>query len=109
MPNCMLKVSANVPERRMFFSQTMRSLLFAVIAFASASFAQTEADLMMNPRQLTFEGSRAGEGYFIADGTKMIFQSEREEGSPFYQIYLMNHESGDQERISPGMPKASRI
>lgn len=83
----------------------MRPLLFAL--FASAALGQTEADFITNPRQLTFEGRRAGEGYFNAVGTKMIFQSEREEGNPFYQIYLMDLETGDQERISPGMGKTT--
>jgi len=32
----------------------------------------------------------------------MVFQSEREEGNPFYQIYLLDLETGDQERVSPG-------
>jgi len=73
----------------------------------TAALAQTEADYLTNIRQLTFEGRRAGEGYFNADGTKMIFQSEREPGNPFYQIYLMDLETGDQERISPGMGKTT--
>ena len=84
----------------------MRLLLSLCLA-ATSAFAQTEADFITNPRQLTFEGRRAGEGYFNADGTKMIFQSEREEGNPFYQIYLMDLETGDQERISPGMGKTT--
>lgn len=83
----------------------MRPLFFALVA--SVALGQTEADFITNPRQLTFEGRRAGEGYFNADGTKMIFQSEREEGNPFYQIYLMDLETGDQERISPGMGKTT--
>lgn len=83
----------------------MRVLFFAF--FASAAFAQTEADFLANTRQLTFEGRRSGEGYFSADGKKMVFQSEREEGNPFYQIYLMDLETGDQERISPGMGKTT--
>ncbi|MEM1442159.1 MAG: M28 family peptidase [Verrucomicrobiota bacterium] len=66
-----------------------------------------EAILMSGIRQLTFEGRRAGEGYFSADGTKMVFQSEREEGNPFYQIYLLDLETGDTERISPGMGKTT--
>ncbi|MEM9283639.1 MAG: M28 family peptidase [Verrucomicrobiota bacterium] len=66
-----------------------------------------EALLLSATRQLTFEGRRAGEGYFSADGTKMVFQSEREEGNPFYQIYLMDLELGDIERISPGMGKTT--
>jgi len=86
----------------------MRPVLFvASVLFVLPAFAQTEADFITNPRQLTFEGRRAGEGYFNADGTKMIFQSEREEGNPFYQIYLMDLETGDQERISPGMGKTT--
>lgn len=66
-----------------------------------------QSALVSNVRQLTFEGKRAGEGYFSADGTKMVFQSEREEGNPFYQIYLMDLETGDQERVSPGTGKTT--
>ena len=46
-----------------------------------------EAEWITNARQLTFEGRRAGEGYFSADGRRLVFQSEREPGNPFYQIY----------------------
>jgi Tol biopolymer transport system component len=82
--------------------------LFAFLCLTTASaIAQTEADYLTNVRQLTFDGRRAGEGYFNAEGTKMIFQSEREPGNPFYQIYLMDLETGDQERISPGMGKTT--
>lgn len=66
-----------------------------------------ESVLLSGTRQLTFEGRRAGEGYFSADGSKMVFQSEREEGNPFYQIYLMDLELGDVERISPGVGKTT--
>lgn len=83
----------------------MRSLIFACLA--TTAFAQTEADFLSKTRQLTFEGKRSGEGYFSADGRKMVFQSEREAGNPFYQIYLMDLETGDQERISPGMGKTT--
>jgi Tol biopolymer transport system component len=86
---------------------TMRLIpAFLVFATLSAS-AQTESDFLTNIRQLTFEGRRAGEGYFSADGGRMVFQSEREPGNPFYQIYLMDLETGDQERISPGMGKTT--
>ena len=67
----------------------------------------TEADFVADVRQLTFEGSRAGEGYFSRDGKQMVFQSEREVGNPFYQIYLMDRESGDVERVSPGHGKTT--
>lgn len=84
----------------------MRLLALFVLTTATV-FAQNETDFVTSTRQLTFEGKRSGEGYFNADGTKMIFQSEREEGNPFYQIYLMDLETGDQERISPGMGKTT--
>ena len=59
------------------------------------------------PRQLTYEGARAGEGYFSPDGTKLVFQSEREAGNPFYQIYELDLETGDARRISPGHGKTT--
>ncbi|MEN8180855.1 MAG: peptidase M28, partial [Pseudomonadota bacterium] len=66
-----------------------------------------EQELLTNIRQLTFEGKRAGEGYFNADGSRLIFQSERDSENPFYQIYLMDLETGDVERISPGVGKTT--
>lgn len=69
--------------------------------------AKVEARLMTEIRQLTFEGERAGEGYFSADGKKIVFQSEREPGNPFFQIYLLDLETGDTERISPGTGKTT--
>ena len=59
-------------------------------ASQSATPAQARGPLIANARQLTFEGLRAGEGYFSADGSQMIFQSEREADNPFYQMYLMD-------------------
>ena len=55
-----------------------------------------------NSKQITFVGSRSGEGYFNADGTKMIYQSERDEGNPFYQMYLLDFKTGKSSRISSG-------
>ena len=66
-----------------------------------------ETSFLTNVRQLTFEGKRSGEGYFSADGKKMIFQSEREPENPFYQIYLLDLETGDTERVSPGTGKTT--
>lgn len=92
-------------------SVALPCLVIALGLLTSNSFAEegaeNEAILLSGTRQLTFEGVRAGEGYFSADGTKMIFQSEREEGNPFYQIYLMDLETGDIERVSPGMGKTT--
>ncbi len=92
--------------------KTLRQLFAFFLASLGSAEPPTagparEAAFLGNPRQLTFEGKRAGEGYFSADGTKMIFQSEREEGNPFYQIYLLDLETGDTERISPGTGKTT--
>lgn len=61
-----------------------------------------ESRFIRNPRQLTFDGLRSGEGYFSHDGNRMVFQSERESGNPFYRIYLLDFESGETRPVSPG-------
>src|SRR5262245_47531363 len=66
-----------------------------------------EAHLLTRVRQLTFEGRRSGEGYFSADGKRLVFQSEREPGNPFYQIYELDLQSGDTRRVSPGTGKTT--
>ena len=58
-------------------------------------------------RQLTFDGKRSGEGYFSRDGRAMVFQSEREPGNPFYQIYWMDLATGATRRVSPGFGKTT--
>ncbi|MEW8024962.1 MAG: M28 family peptidase [Candidatus Thiodiazotropha sp.] len=86
---------------------TFLSLMFSSVHALAVAKIESEASLLLHIRQLTFEGRRAGEGYFNADGNRMIFQSERDDANPFYQIYLMNLESGDVERISPGYGKTT--
>ena len=71
------------------------------------SIRRAERELIGGTRQLTFEGKRAGEGYFSQDGKWLVFQSERDADNPFYQIFLMNLENGDVERISPGHGKTT--
>lgn len=66
-----------------------------------------EQQFLSNIRQLTFEGSRAGEGYFNADGSLMVFQSERRADNPFFQIYLLDFETGEIEPVSPGHGKTT--
>lgn len=66
-----------------------------------------QSRFLTHGRQVTFEGRRAGEGYFNPDGSMMIFQSEREPGNPFFQIYRMDLGSGDVRRISPGYGKTT--
>src|SRR6476620_10838077 len=69
--------------------------------------AAKEALLLSGTRQLTFEGRRAGEGYFSKDGSQLVFQSEREPGNPFFQIYLLSLKTGGLERVSPGRGKTT--
>ena len=70
------------------------------------NFAE-EPQFLSNIRQLTYDGKRAGEGYFSEDGNALIFQSEREPDNPFYQIYLLNLLTGDTHRVSPGIGKTT--
>ena len=66
-----------------------------------------ESQFLSNIRQLTYDGKRAGEGYFSEDGTALIFQSEREPDNPFYQIYLLDLLTGDTHRVSTGVGKTT--
>src|SRR3990167_4643722 len=66
-----------------------------------------ETQFLKNIRQLTYEGKRAGEGYFSEDGEALIFQSEREPENPFFQIYILDFETGDTNRVSPGTGKTT--
>src|SRR5256714_8514267 len=82
------------------------------IAFVAALLlAQTagyqERDFLTRVRRLTIEGKRAGEGYWSPDGKRLVFQSEREPGNPFYQIYVLDLASGETKRISPGIGKTT--
>jgi Tol biopolymer transport system component len=82
------------------------SAVMAVDA-APAADAAGEKTFLGRVRQLTFEGKRAGEGYFSPDGAAIIFQAEREAENPFYQIYVLSLETGDVRRVSPGTGKTT--
>jgi len=89
-------------------------LLFAIFVNGlSALIAQPQAtptperDLLSRVRRLTVEGRRAGEGYWSPDGKRLVFQSEREPGNPWYQIYAVDLTTGDTVRISPGIGKTT--
>ncbi|MGE0042225.1 MAG: hypothetical protein AB7H88_20345 [Vicinamibacterales bacterium] len=66
-----------------------------------------ESSFLSRIRRLTVEGRRAGEGYWSPDGARLVFQSEREPGNPFYQIYLLDFATGETKRISPGYGKTT--
>ena len=93
-------------DRKKFVTGTIVAAL-AMAAWPSAAFAKGQEEFLSRVRQLTFEGRRSGEGYYSADGSKLIFQSEREAGNPFYQIYTIDFETGDSARVSPGHGKTT--
>ena len=78
-----------------------------LVASLAAQSPLAERDFLTRIRRLTVEGRRAGEGYWSKDGRQLVFQSEREPGNPFYQIYLMDMASGDVTRVSPGIGKTT--
>lgn len=73
----------------------------------AVSGVERESDFLSRVRRLTVEGRRAGEGYWSPDGQRLVFQSEREPGNPFYQIYALDFATGDTKRISPGYGKTT--
>lgn len=93
--------------------RSLSALCTALVLASSSVFAQPaasssqEREFMSRIRRLTVEGRRAGEGYWSPDGKRLVFQSEREPGNPFYQIYTLDLSSGDVKRISPGTGKTT--
>ena len=87
----------------------MNILAAALVASSVAFSAEDESAFLKNVRQLTFEGKRSGEGYFSPDGKSLIFQSEREADNPFYQIYIMDLESGDAHRELGGVADEAAV
>ncbi len=80
---------------------------FAMAAQQIDDASEIESRFISNVQQLTMEGRRAGEGYFSSDGTKLVFQSERVEGNPFFQMFVMDLELGDVIQVSPGHGKTT--
>jgi Tol biopolymer transport system component len=76
-------------------------------AAAQTPAPSAERELLSRVRRLTVEGRRAGEGYWSPDGRRLVFQSEREPGNPFYQIYTVDLTTGQTFRISPGIGKTT--
>jgi Tol biopolymer transport system component len=89
---------------------TLALALFLALAAPLASQAPSnyqESDFLTRIRRLTVDGKRSGEGYWSPDGKRLVFQSEREPGNPFYQIYTLDLATGDSARISPGIGKTT--
>ena len=77
------------------------------VGHGQAEPSYQERDFLTRVRRLTVEGKRAGEGYWSPDGKRLVFQSEREPGNPFYQIYVLDLASGETKRVSPGIGKTT--
>ena len=83
------------------------ALVLLSVSSVAQTPAPTERDFLTRVRRLTVEGKRAGEGYWAPDGKRLVFQSEREPGNPFYQIYVLDFATGETRRISPGLGKTT--
>src|SRR3972149_11043100 len=88
---------------------TLIMLLFTASA-ATASDVQHASDngeraYLQNIKQLTSEGIN-GEAYFSRDMKNIIFQSIRSD-NPYYQIYFMEIDGGNQRLISTGKGKTT--
>src|SRR5436305_3316070 len=81
---------------------------YALAADPPTDWEKAEAVHLKNIRQLTRDFVRAGEGYFAPDMKQIIFQAEEKDtGNPFYQIFVMDLETGKYRRVSPGLGKTT--
>ncbi len=75
-------------------SMRIAALALVTLTLSTAASGQDaasqERQFMSRVRRLTVEGRRAGEGYWSPDGKRLVFQSEREPGNPFYQQYVID-------------------
>ena len=92
---------------RIWHVTAIAAVLGQALAAQTSATPSGEREFLSRVRRLTVDGRRAGEGYWAPDGTRLVFQSEREPGNPFYQIYVMDLSAGDVNRVSPGMGKTT--
>jgi TolB protein len=78
-----------------------------LVAVQPADWQQQESAALTNLKQLTHDFVRAGEGYFSPDMKQIIFQAEEKGDNPFYQIYVMDLETGKHRRVSPGVGRTT--
>ncbi len=88
----------------LFLSETTLGQLEDITVSDPYAAAKAQAELLSSVRQLTFDGKRAAKAIsarWPLDG----LQSEREADNPFFQIYLMDRETGDTHRVSQALAK----
>src|SRR5438477_12274657 len=97
------QVSSEATRRRIMFW-----LVCVILGGPLADWQEQEAVHLKKIRQLTRDFVRAGEGYFSPDQKQIIFQAEEKgPGNPFYQIFVMDLETGKYRRVSPGVGKTT--
>lgn len=100
-----------IPHKLVFMKCGLTLFGITITCLIPTSWSQSpeeaEGTLLDNVRQVTFAGKRAGEGYYSADGSKLVFQSERDAENPFFQIFVMDLETGDVEKVSQGHGKTT--
>lgn len=94
-----------IKASRFLFIHSLSLLLF--VSTASSQDGSEQFPFMKRVRQLIFDGARSGEGYFKEDQTAMVFQSEREDENPFYQIYTISLTDGNVDLVSTGTGKTT--
>src|SRR5437899_6054800 len=83
-------------------------LVCVMLGGPPADWQEQEAVHLKNIRQLTRDFVRAGEGYFSPDQKQIIFQAEEKDtGNPFYQIFVMDLETGKYRRVSSGIGRTT--
>ena len=90
---------------RHWFTVCMSGLFAATAAFwSTGTFGAeepAESQCLTNPRQVTSQFVKAGEGYFSPDGETIIFQAVEKE-YPFYRIFTMPLAGGEARLVSTG-------
>jgi Tol biopolymer transport system component len=102
----LIRFGMKFPVRVLVLAALMPGMV-AMVAPQSHAPGFSERDFLTRVRRLTVEGRRAGEGYWSPDGRRLVFQSEREPGNPFFQIYVVDLTNGEVKRISPGTGKTT--
>ena len=89
---------------------SLLTLVMSICALCSIKGARPDVrkrQFIENSRQLILAERRSGEGYFSKDGTKLVFQAERDKSNPFFQIYSLDLTNGKMKRVFSGIGKTT--